>query len=81
MITNVPGVVLCTFYADCVPLYFVDPSAKLWAVRSRMARDKAGKIKVMVGENGRAVWLRSGGDFYGNWSIRQIAMKCLEDVT
>ena len=25
MITNVPGVVLCTFYADCVPLYFVDP--------------------------------------------------------
>ena len=25
MITNVPGVVLGTFYADCVPLYFVDP--------------------------------------------------------
>ena len=24
MITNVPGVVLCTFYADCVPLYFYD---------------------------------------------------------
>ena len=28
MITNVPGVVLCTFYADCVPLYFVDPVHK-----------------------------------------------------
>ena len=25
MITNVPGVVLATYYADCVPLYFVDP--------------------------------------------------------
>lgn len=25
MITNVPGIVLATFYADCVPLYFVDP--------------------------------------------------------
>ena len=25
MVTNVPGLVLTTFYADCVPLYFVDP--------------------------------------------------------
>lgn len=25
LITNTPGVVLATFYADCVPLYFVDP--------------------------------------------------------
>lgn len=25
MITDVPGLVLATFYADCVPLYFVDP--------------------------------------------------------
>ncbi len=25
LITNVPGLVLSTFYADCVPLYFVDP--------------------------------------------------------
>ncbi len=25
LITNVPGIVLATFYADCVPLYFVDP--------------------------------------------------------
>ena len=24
LITNEPGLVLCTFYADCVPLYFVD---------------------------------------------------------
>lgn len=25
LITNVPGLTLATFYADCVPLYFVDP--------------------------------------------------------
>ncbi|MCD8232563.1 MAG: peptidoglycan editing factor PgeF [Clostridiales bacterium] len=25
MITNVPGLTLATFFADCVPLYFVDP--------------------------------------------------------
>ncbi|MBS6955534.1 MAG: peptidoglycan editing factor PgeF [Enterocloster asparagiformis] len=25
LITNIPGVTLVTFYADCVPLYFVDP--------------------------------------------------------
>lgn len=28
MVTNVPGLCLVTFYADCVPLYFVDPVKK-----------------------------------------------------
>ena len=28
MITDVPGLVLATFYADCVPLYFADPVKK-----------------------------------------------------
>lgn len=28
LITNEPGLVLSTFYADCVPLYFVDPVQK-----------------------------------------------------
>lgn len=28
LITNVPGIVLSTFYADCVPLFFVDPVNK-----------------------------------------------------
>lgn len=28
LITNEPGVLLATFYADCVPLYFVDPVHK-----------------------------------------------------
>ena len=28
LITDAPGVILSTFYADCVPLYFVDPVHK-----------------------------------------------------
>ena len=28
MITNEPGIILATFYADCVPLYFLDPVNK-----------------------------------------------------
>ena len=28
MVTNVPGICLVTFYADCVPLYFLDPVKK-----------------------------------------------------
>ena len=28
LITDVPGIILCTFYADCVPLYFVDMKRK-----------------------------------------------------
>lgn len=28
LVTNVPGLMLATFYADCVPLYFVDPVHK-----------------------------------------------------
>ena len=28
LITNVPGIVLSTFYADCVPLFFLDPVKK-----------------------------------------------------
>lgn len=28
LVTNVPGIVLVTFYADCVPLYVVDPVHK-----------------------------------------------------
>ena len=28
LVTNVPGICLVTFFADCVPLYFVDPGKK-----------------------------------------------------
>lgn len=37
MITDVPGICLVTFYADCVPLYFVDPVKK--AIGPSICRD------------------------------------------
>ncbi len=32
LITDVPGICLVTFYADCVPLYFVDPRQRVIAL-------------------------------------------------
>lgn len=49
MITNVPGIVLATFYADCVPLYFVDPVQKAIGLSHsgwRGTVSKIGKITV-----------------------------------
>lgn len=44
MITNVPGLVLATFYADCVPLYFVDPVHKAIGLSHSGWRGTVGKI-------------------------------------
>lgn len=44
MITNVPGLVLATFYADCVPLYFVDPVKHAVGLSHSGWRGTAGKI-------------------------------------
>lgn len=50
MITNVPGIVLVTSYADCVPLYFVNP------VRKAIGLSHSG-WKGTVGHIGqKAVW-------------------------
>ncbi len=49
MITDVPGIVLATFYADCVPLYFVDPVQKAIGLSHsgwRGTVSKIGKITV-----------------------------------
>lgn len=44
MITNVPGIVLTTFYADCVPLYFVDPVNHAIGLTHSGWRGTAGRI-------------------------------------
>ena len=44
MITNEPGVVLATFYADCVPLYFVDKKNKAIGLSHSGWRGTVGKI-------------------------------------
>lgn len=49
MVTNVPGLVLATFFADCVPLYFVDPvkrAAGLSHSGWRGTVQKIGKVTV-----------------------------------
>lgn len=56
-VTNVPGIVLSTFYADCVPLYFIDPVKKAIGLSHsgwRGTVNKMGKVTVekMVNEFG-----------------------------
>ena len=44
MVTNVPGLVLATFYADCVPLYLVDPVHRAIGLSHSGWRGTVGKI-------------------------------------
>jgi len=49
LITNIPGIVLSTFYADCVPLYFLDPVKKAIGLSHsgwRGTVNKMGKVTV-----------------------------------
>lgn len=49
MITNDPNVILCTSYADCVPLYFVDPVHRAIGLSHSGWKGTVGKIgKVTV---------------------------------
>lgn len=49
MITDVSGIVLATFYADCVPLYFLDPVHRAVGLSHSGWRGTVGKIgKVTV---------------------------------
>ena len=72
MITNVPGVVLCTFYADCVPLYFSfrSGSSKPLACPIPDGVGPLGKSeKVTIEKMAEEFGSDPGGDFYGNWSL------------
>lgn len=44
LITDTPGVVLATFYADCVPLYFVDPVHRAIGLSHSGWRGTVGKM-------------------------------------
>lgn len=44
MITNAPGVTLATFYADCVPLYLVDPVKRAIGLSHSGWKGTVGKI-------------------------------------
>lgn len=44
LITNVPGIILATFYADCVPLFFVDTENKAIGLAHSGWRGTVGKM-------------------------------------
>ena len=44
LITDIPGITLVTFYADCVPLYFVDPVHRAVGLSHSGWRGTVGKI-------------------------------------
>lgn len=50
MVTNVPGLMLATFYADCVPLYFVDPEHRAIGLSHSGWRGTAGRIGAVTVE-------------------------------
>lgn len=57
LVTNVPGLCLTTFYADCVPLFFVDPVHKAVGLSHSGWRGTVGRIgeetvKTMTSEYG-----------------------------
>ena len=48
LITNEPGIVLATFYADCVPLFFVDPKNRAIGLSHSGWRGTVGKIGLEI---------------------------------
>ncbi|MDC7289695.1 peptidoglycan editing factor PgeF [Blautia schinkii] len=64
MVTNVPGLVLATFYADCVPLYFVDPVRRAVGLSHSGWRGTAGKIGAVTVEKMKAEFGSSPADIY-----------------
>lgn len=61
LVTDDPGVVLVTFYADCVPLYFVDPVRRAVGLAHSGWRGTAGRMgERMVEAMGRHFGSRPG---------------------
>lgn len=48
IMTDVPGIALGTFYADCVPLYFLDPVNKAIAISHSGWKGTVGKIGALT---------------------------------
>lgn len=82
MITNVPGLVLATFYADCVPLYFVDPVKHAIGLSHSGWRGTAGKIGAVTVKKMQEEFGSDPGDIYGaiGPSICQDCYEVSEDV-
>lgn len=82
LVTDEPGLILATFYADCVPLYFVDPVHKAIGLShsgwrgtvERMGQATLDKMKAEFGTNPADVYAAIGP------SICQDCYEVSEDV-
>ena len=82
MITNVPGLVLATFYADCVPLYFIDPVRKAIGLSHSGWRGTAAHIGAVTVRRMQEEYESLPEDIYGaiGPSICQDCYEVSEDV-
>lgn len=82
MITNVPGLVLATFYADCVPLYFIDPVRKAIGLSHSGWRGTAAHIGAVTVRRMQEEYGSLPEDVYGaiGPSICQECYEVSEDV-
>lgn len=82
MITNVPGLILATFYADCVPLYFVDPVNRAVGLSHSGWRGTVGKIGAVTVKKMQDVYGTRPENIYGaiGPSICQSCYEVSEDV-
>ena len=82
MITNVPGLVLATFYADCVPLYCIDPVRKAIGLSHSGWRGTAAHIGAVTVRRMQEEYGSLPEDIYGaiGPSICQECYEVSEDV-
>lgn len=82
MVTNVPGICLVTFYADCVPLFFVDPVRKAIGLSHSGWRGTVGKIGRVTVERMKKEYGTDPGDVIAavGPSICQDCYEVSEDV-
>lgn len=82
LLTDEPGIVLATFYADCVPLYFVDTSKRAVALAHSGWRGTAGRMGRCVTEKMREVYGTDPADLVAaiGPSICQECYEVSEDV-
>lgn len=83
LITNEPGVILSTFYADCVPLYFVDPVNKAIGLSHSGWRGTVGRMGQKTLEAMKEAFGTKPEDVYAaiGPSICQDCYEISEDVT
>ena len=82
MITNVPGLCLVTSYADCVPLYFVDPVRKAIGLSHSGWRGTVNRMGRVTIEKMQSVYGTDPGDVVAaiGPSICQDCYEVSEDV-